>query len=317
MTGLLTYGETMGALHQRDAGPLSIGSAIHTSIAGAEATVAIGISRLGGLARWVGVVGDDPLGTAIVTCLRGEGVLVDGVTIDPMAPTGLLLKERRTTTSNIVRYYRTGSAGSRLGPQHVRREHIEDARLLLISGITPALSSSAAHAVDKAVELARTRDLRICLDVNYRSQLWAPALARPVLRRLVAAADLVFATTTEAEIVLGTSVQDPADAAARLAKLGPASVVVKIGAQGAIALDAGELRHIPAYGIDAVDPVGAGDAFVAGTIAELLNGADFYSSIDTGIRVAALAVCVPGDWEGLPRRGELALLASGVEDIIR
>lgn len=317
MTGLLTYGETMGALHQRDLGPLGIGSMMRTSIAGAEATVAIGVSRLGGSARWVGVVGDDPFGTAILTCLRGERVAVDGVALDPTAPTGLLVKERRTAAANVVRYYRAGSAGSRLGPEHVRAEHVDDAQLLLISGITPALSASAAQAIDTAIAMARARDIRICLDINYRSRLWTPATARPVLRGLVAAADLVFATMTEAEIVLGRSVHDPSDAVTALANLGPPEVVVKLGARGAVARCHDTIREIPANRVEAVDTVGAGDAFVAGTIADLLTGTDLGTALTTAAQVAALAVCVPGDWEGLPRRAELALLAAGADDTTR
>jgi 2-dehydro-3-deoxygluconokinase len=317
VTALLTYGETMGALHELDLGPLSIGSTMRTSIAGAEATVAIGVNRLGGSARWVGVVGDDPFGTAVLTCLRGEGVAVDGVTIDPAAPTGLLVKERRTATSNVVRYYRAGSAGSRLGPEHVQAEHVDDAQLLLVSGITPALSTSAALAIDKAIALARSRDSRICLDINYRSRLWTPATAAPVLRRLVAAADLVFATTTEAEVVLGRVVHDPSEAVTALANLTTADVVLKLGARGALARTEDGLHEIPARRVDALDPVGAGDAFVAGTIADLLAGTDLCAALTTGSQVAALAVCVPGDWEGLPTRAELVLLADGAEDIAR
>jgi 2-dehydro-3-deoxygluconokinase len=307
----------MGALHQLDVGPMCIGSTMRTSIAGAETTVAIGVSRLGGSARWVGVVGDDPFGTAILTCLRGEGVAVDGVVVDTTAPTGLLIKERRTAATNVVRYYRAGSAGSRLGPQQVRAEHFDDAQLLLISGITPALSASAAQAIETAIAMAHARDVRICLDINYRSRLWTPTTARPHLQRLVANADLVFATMSEAEIVLGRSAPDPAEAVTALANLGPPEVVVKLGARGAIARYRGELREIPAQRVEAVDPVGAGDAFVAGTIADLLAGSDLGTALSTGARVAALAVCVPGDWEGLPRRTDLALLADNAQDIVR
>lgn len=317
MTGLLTYGETMAALHQRDVGPLRIGSTMHTSIAGAEATVAIGVSRLGGSARWVGVVGDDPFGTAILTCLRGEGVAVDGVVVDATAPTGLLVKERRTATASKIRYYRAGSAGSRLGPEQVCAEHFDDARLLLVSGITPALSASAAQAIDRAMTLARARDIGVCVDVNYRSRLWAPAAAEPVLRGLVAEADLVFATIAEAAIVLGRPVSDAADAVTALAELSGADVVVKRGADGALARSHGQLQDVPARRVAAVDPVGAGDAFVAGTIADLLAGRDLFTALGTGADVAALAVCVPGDWEGLPRRAELALLDDCAEDVAR
>ena len=136
---VVSYGETMGLLDSERVGPLRLGGTLRLSIAGAESTVAIGVARLGGTARWVGFVGDDEIGDLITRILRAEGVLTDGVVVHPDASTGLLFKERRTSTVQRVRYYRDGLAGSRLCPGHVRADHIAQARIVHVSGITPAL----------------------------------------------------------------------------------------------------------------------------------------------------------------------------------
>lgn len=141
---ILTYGETMAALKSATAGPLRMGGRFALSMAGAESTVAIGVGRLGGTARWVGVVGDDELGSLITMRLRAEGVLTDGVVTTDAAPTSLIVKERRTAAVTRVSYYRRHGAGALLAPAHVEEAHVREARVLHVTGITPALSRSAS-----------------------------------------------------------------------------------------------------------------------------------------------------------------------------
>jgi 2-dehydro-3-deoxygluconokinase len=92
---------------------------------------------------------------------------------------------------------------------------------------------------------------------------------------------------------------------AALAALGPAEVVVKDGARGCAALIKGERYDLPALPVTVVDPVGAGDAFVAGYLADRMAGAAPLDRLRTAIAVGAFSVTVPGDCEGLPRRSDL------------
>ena len=98
-TDIVSCGETMGLLDSERIGPLRLGGSMRLSMAGAESTVAIGVARLGGAARWVGVVGDDEIGDLITRILRAERVQTDGVVVHPEAPTGPLLNERRTSAA--------------------------------------------------------------------------------------------------------------------------------------------------------------------------------------------------------------------------
>jgi 2-dehydro-3-deoxygluconokinase len=146
----------------------------------------------------------------------------------------------------------------------------------------------------------------VSVDVNYRAKLWEPAAAAPVLRDLVSRADIVFAGPEEAALVLGGDVAPAGELTRALAGLGPAEAVVKDGARGCTALLDGDRHDLPAPAVTVVDPVGAGDAFVAGYLAARLAGAPPIERLRTAIATGAYAVTVPGDCEGLPRRADLA-----------
>ncbi len=191
-----------------------------------------------------------------------------------------------------------GAAGSRLDAGDLPADLIRGASMLHVSGITPALSDGARKAIFAAVELAP----RVSFDVNYRSRLWKADEARPVLADLAARADILFAGEDEAELLTGSA--DPA----ALARLGPSEVVVKRGALGCVALCDGESLSRAARPVVAVDTVGAGDAFAAGYLADRLIGREPAEALRTAVTTGAFAVTQHGDWEGLPRRSELALL---------
>jgi 2-dehydro-3-deoxygluconokinase len=86
--------------------------------------------------------------------------------------------------------------------------------------------------------------------------------------------------------------------------------VVKLGARGAVAAVDGQVHRVDGLRVQAVDPVGAGDAFVAGYLAETLAGRPVPERLATAAACGAFAVTVPGDWEGLPSRDELDALGA-------
>ena len=240
---------------------------------------------------------------------------VDGIAVDPERPTGLMLKERRTAAVTRVRYYRRHGAGSSLGPEHVLESDVQRAAWVHLSGITPALSASARDAVRHAADLVSASSTRLCFDLNFRSALWSANEAVPMLVELTKGADLVLATLEEAALVTGSTVTDSTQAASALAELGPRIVVVKRGAQGAVAWEDGAVHETPAVAATLIDPVGAGDSFAAGLLAELARGVALEQALRTAAAVAAVDVSCPGDWEGLPTRPELAQLRGA--DVLR
>ncbi len=313
--GLVTLGETMASFAATGIGPLKHQPTMHLHVGGAESNVAISVSRLGGHATWIGRVGDDELGDLVLTALRGEAVDVRHAVRDPGAPTGLMVKSRRTSTVGRVAYYRKGSAGSRLEPADLPADTLRAAGVLHVTGITPALSPSARAATFAAVEEARAAGVPVSLDVNHRAALWSADEAGQVLADLVTRVDVLFAGDDEAGLLGATG--EPEAIVKGLAALGPAQVVLKLGARGALAAVDGELVQVPAFPVVVVDSVGAGDAFVGGYLAELLLGADPLTRLRTAAACGAFAVTVPGDWEGLPSRRDLQLLSTPEGTVVR
>jgi 2-dehydro-3-deoxygluconokinase len=288
------------------------------TMAGAESNVAIGLARLGHSVRWGGRVGADEVGTFILRTLRAESVAVDTVAVDTTRPTGLMLAERRVADVSRVSYYRTGSSGSALTPADATASLTDIPRILHLTGITPALSASAAEAVFAAVEVARHGGALVSVDVNYRSSLWTLPEARPVLSRLVRSADIVIASEDELGLVvsdhqdeLGLFPGDPQSesaAATMLAESGVSQLVITRGARGATLWQEGVAHHAPAIPVTVVDTIGAGDAFAAGYLSGILDRLDPAEALRRGTLTGAFAVASIGDWEGLPTREELSLL---------
>ncbi|MBE4733403.1 sugar kinase [Streptomyces sp. ND05-3B] len=302
----MTFGETMAAL--RAHGALRMGGSLGLSVAGAESNVAIGLARLGHRVRWAGRVGADELGALVLRTLRAEGIdLSHAATDDTGRPTGVLLTEPRLGTLTRVSYYRTGSAGSAVTPAGVLPALASGTRVLHLTGITPALGPSAAETVAAAATAARDAGITVCLDVNYRSRLWTADRARATLRPLLAHTDLLVASEDELPLVLQDPAVDESEAVKSLLDAGVQEVIVKRGAHGATVVSAEGTVDRAARQVDAVDLVGAGDAFVAGYLSGLLDGANVEDRLHRAVTTAAFAVATRGDWEGLPTRDELGL----------
>lgn len=310
--GLVTLGETMGLVVQNAPGSLRNGEAMTFGMGGSESNVAIGVRRLGMPATWIGRLGDDPPGHLILRELRAERVAA--ITVSDPAPTGLMMRWRPSGAHARVTYYRRESAGAHLLATDIPEDVIREAAVLHVTGITLGLGPGPADAVTHAVAVARAAGVTVTFDLNYRLALWSQEAAEPALTATVRQADVVFAGEAEAEIVTHTA--DPLGAARALESLGPTQVLIKRGAHGCLARINGATLEQPAPAVSAVDTVGAGDAFVAGYLAELMAGADPPVRVRTAVAAGAFAVTVSGDWEGMPDRRALALLEA-TEPVIR
>jgi len=328
---LLTLGEAMVSL--RSAGPLSAGGSLGMHVAGAESNVAVGVARLGHRVAWAGVVGADPHGEFILRGLRGEGIDVRH-RVEDTRGTGVMFLERRTADISRAFYYRAGSAGSTLNRDDVDRAFASAPRALHLTGITPALSPEARRAVEYAAARGAAEGLTVSLDVNYRAKLWSRDEARAVLTPLARHATVLIASDDELDLVAdggargrrgtGATAADPgagagaesagaereAAMAAELLGRGVLDVVVKRGAAGAGVYTAAGRLEAPAVPVTSIDTVGAGDAFTAGYLSALLEGASTADRLRRGTLAGAFAVSSAGDCEGLPTTAELALLGA-------
>ncbi|WP_254898209.1 sugar kinase [Kitasatospora sp. NA04385] len=293
----------------RATGPIKLGPAMELSVAGAESNVAIGLARLGHRAAWVGAVGDDAFGALVLRTLRAEGVDTTHARTDRTGrPTGLLIRENGIGDLARVGYYRTGSAGSALRDYDVLPALDPAVRILHLTGITPALSESAAEAVLAAAERARALGILVCLDVNYRARLWSPVRAREVLRPLARSADVLVASADELHLVCDEPGLDEDGAVAALLAQGRREVVLTRGGDGASVTTADGTVTAAARRVPVTDVIGAGDAFVAGYLSATLDGLDPAARLHRATATGAFAVATRGDWEGLPVRDDLDLL---------
>jgi 2-dehydro-3-deoxygluconokinase len=294
-----------------------LASELGLSVAGAELNVAIGLSRLGHAARWCGVLGEDQFGALVLRTLRAEGVDVSAVR-RMAAPTGIIVFEPMVAGVTRVDYHRTASAGSRLSPADVLGAYEQRPRILHVTGITPALSESAADAIRQGAVRAHTDGVTVCLDVNHRSRLWSTEQARAMLGPLVSDVDIIVASDDELTLVTPPDLNGEAEQVDWLHGKGVGQVVVKRGADGASAYLAGEsVVHQAARTVIAVDTVGAGDAFVAGYLSGVLDGLAVPDRLLRAVTVAGFAVSTVGDWAGLPTRDELHLLDAAPGSAVR
>ncbi len=310
---VVTLGEALVALVADEGRPLVSPGSFTPFVAGAEANVAMGLARLGRSVSFIGRVGADGLGQMVRNGLRGEGVDVRWLSEDAEAPTGALARDRRSLPPCEVVYLRRGSAASRLEPADVEAagETIAGARWLHLTGITPALSPTCRAAVRSALQFARAGSVRVSLDVNLRRRLWSDREAAPVLADLAEFCDLVIAGEEEAFLLCGST--DPSALAERFG----VEAVVKRGAHGAAGWRDGVVAEAGGIAVAPVDVVGAGDAFTAGYLDAVLDGAGLAEALRRANACGAIAVASVGDATGLPTRAELARVLAGGADVVR
>ena len=311
MLDVVTMGESMVLFVPQRAGLLRNAAVFDRSIGGAESNLAVGLARLGHKVGWASRLGNDEFGESILAFLRAEGVDVSAVIRDDDAPTAVFFKERRRAGSSRVFYYRAGSAASRLSPAELPEDYIRGARCLHLTGITPALGPDCLAAVRRAMEVAREAGIPVSFDPNIRLKLWSVESARESLLGLLPLVDWLLVGHEEVEMLTGQ--RDPERGAGILLGRGPGTVVVKLGSAGALAVTESEAVNAPAFPVEVVDTIGAGDAFDAGFISGCLRGWELGEAVRLGTILGALATTVPDDVDGTPTWAEIQKYFGGEE----
>ena len=304
MLDLVTLGETCAALVAKSGGPLRHTVEFERRIGGAESTVAAGVVRLGHRAGWISRLGADELGEFILGVMRSENVDVKHVMMVEGEQTGVFLRENRSDGRSNVFYYRSTSAFTSFSPDDLDEDYIGSARFLHLGGITPGLSSSCLATVQRAMEIAKARDVKITFDLNYRAKVWSPENARAALESLMTNADHVLAGREDLSKLTGISDQDAQ--LDYLSGLGISNIVLKWGSDGTIWVGPEGVLRVPSVTVThPVDRFGVGDAFAAGYVSGLIQGRDGPDAVDLGNRVAGWSLQLPGNIESLPTRKEL------------
>lgn len=296
---VVTLGETMVLFQPETMKSLEYVHQFPKSIGGAESNVAIGLTRLGHSVGWISKLGEDPFGRFIFKSIRGEGVDVSSCLFTDKAQTGLIFKEQLSGEDVNVYYYRKGSAASLMEPEDLDEAYIAGAKILHITGITPALSDSCYQTVMKAIEIAKKNQMMIVFDPNLRLKLWSEERAKTVFNEIAQHANVILPGLDEGQFMTGlTEVEDVADA---LMGDGDRTIIIKLGSKGAYLRTKDESAYIEGFPVQqVVDPVGAGDGFAAGILSGILRGEPLEIVVKRANAIGAMVVSVNGDVEGLP-----------------
>ena len=283
MRKFLTFGETMGQYNADFIGVYGSEGAYMLDCAGAESNVAVGLLKLGTPnleSVWVSRLGDDEAGQFVLTELQ-ERITVKARKYAGEL-TGISYLNHHEDGEHYKTYFRMGSAASQLTFAEIE-PYLGDADILHVTGITPALSDVCHDTVIKSLEFARSNDIPVSFDLNYREQLWAPAEAVKVFEQMAHSADIFKLGHDEAETIWSNGWKAE-EYARHFNEMNGSLVVVTKGMSGAVAFDGANLLEHDGYSVDVVDPVGAGDAFVAGLLGSILEHADVKAFLSMNAR---------------------------------
>lgn len=315
MLDLVTIGETMVAFMPDEKELIRYARSFSKKTAGAESNVAIGIAKLGLKSGWISKVGRDEFGEFILRELRGEGVDTSRVIKTADHPTGIMFKQFSFNNETSVFYYRKNSAASMLTIADLDEDYIKQAKILHLSGITPALSESCKATINYLVDFAKTNHITISFDPNIRLKLWSQNEAVACLCNILAKSDIVLLNISEAKMLLGTD--NISIIIEKLRDFGAEKIAVKLGPKGAVVADRQKIYQCPQVDTVVVDNIGAGDAFNSGFLCGVIEGKDIEMCGKMGAMMGALAVSSYGDVEGLPNREQLENYLNHTHQIYR
>jgi 2-dehydro-3-deoxygluconokinase len=321
MPDIITFGEAMVRLAPPSFRRLEQARSLDVQVGGAELNTAVGLSRLGRTSAWVSRLTDNPLGRLIANHAREAGVSTDHIVWTKEDRVGLYFLEfGAAPRASSVLYDRKGAAIAAIQPGMVDWARVfAGAKWFHVTGITPALSPSAAATTTEALQAAKKANLGTSVDLNYRVKLWTPDEAGRCMGELMRHTDYLVTTEEDIERVFGIKGKDYEEAAALTAKRFPLKAVaitlrenplVWRNTWTAMVWQDGKVLRTRSYEVEIVDRLGAGDSFAAGLIDGLLEG-DVQKGLDRGVAMSALKHSIPGDFAWVTRDEVESMLKGG------
>ena len=324
---LVTFGETMIRLSPPNFRRLEQTSLLDVNVGGSELNVAVAAQRLGLGVAYVTRLTNNPLGRMIANKAREHGVDTSYIVWTDDDRVGTYFVEfGASPRPNSVVYDRRDSAIARIRPGEVDWDAIfKGVKMFHTSGITPALSPTAAEATKEAVRVARKAGIKVSIDLNYRALLWSQEKAREVMSELVDAADILITTEEDTERVFGIKKDNYEEVAKALAEqfhLGAVAITLREtpsvwrNTWTAIAYANGKIHRGPKFDIEVVDRVGSGDSFTGGFLFGYLHDGPA-AAVRYGVAISALKQTNPGDLCWATREETERLLEGGGLRIVR
>jgi 2-dehydro-3-deoxygluconokinase len=310
---LFTFGEVLSVFISTDTESVMSANNYQRVTAGAEANVAVAVSRLGLKSQFFSRFGTDQLGSVMIKDIESEGVDVSLVKRVPSFSAAMVRNPGRTEPVEIS-YLRKGSAASTIEPTDILDSNISSTNWLHTTGITCAISKTGADTVKVALDKARALGVKSSFDLNLRRKLWSESEAKVVLEPLASNVELLIGGEDEYQAIFGFSdvkkvLTDANIRGCKIAVMTKGDQVLRYSING-------EYGEITPPKVISVDPVGSGDAFTGGTIAGLLSGLSPEQALIQGSICGASVASMFGDWTGIPR-GKAGVVDSEVLNKLR
>ena len=280
-------------------GETVLGHGFVTSPGGKGANQAVAVARQGADCTFLGRVGDDDFGSALVAGMTEEGIDCESILTTNNAATGvaLIIVDARGENSIVV----ASGANHMVTPDDVygRGELFAKADVVLLQLELPLATVCAAR------KLSARHGCKVVID---------PAPAPPVLPAELCEVDVISPNVAEAERITGQKVDDKDEridklVASDLIARGARAAVLKLGARGSLVIAAdGEIERIRPYKVNIVDTTAAGDAFTASLAVGLARGMDLIESARIANAAGALACTKFGAQPAMPTTPEIKML---------
>ena len=274
-------------------GETVIGGTFKMSPGGKGANQAVAAAKLGAESYFVGRIGADDFGKALMENFKRTGVNSEYVTVDRDAHTGVALIMVDQAGKNLIAV--ASGANSKCSVEDVDRakDLIEKASVLLLQLEIPV------EVVQHAALLAKQGRSKVILN---------PAPARPLPKKLFELIDVIVPNEVEAEVLTGIPVKDLSsarEAGEKLLGFGTEAVVITLGERGALLVEKEGYDLVPGVSVEAVDTTGAGDAFCGALAFALATGKSLKEAVFIANCAGALATTKIGAQEALPTLKEL------------
>ena len=320
MTRVVTFGEVMLRLKAPGAERLFQSPMLEATFGGAEANVAVSLAQFGVPVSFVTAIPANPVGDACIAELRSFGVDTNHVRREGGRLGIYFLEGGANQRPSRVTYDRTGSAIAAAKPGDFDWDAIFDgANWFHVTGVTAAISQSAADVCLEAARVARAKGLTVSCDYNYRKNLWKYGKKAPqVMRELVRHAQVGIANEEDCQQALGIDIAVDVHSgsleterycaiAKRVLDEFPnlerqvitlrESRSADVNGWSAVMAPRGSFLSSRGYEItDIVDRVGAGDSFCAGLIYGLLTLRDDAKALEFATAASCLKHSIPGDF---------------------
>ncbi len=319
MKRVITFGEIMLRLSPPGFQRFAQARSFDVVYGGAESNAAVSLANYGLDAAFVTLAPDNPIGDSAVDALRAFGVDTRYM-LRKGGRLGIYFYEKGVSMrpSKVI-YDRKDSAIANIAPGDIDWDEVFDgAAWFHFTGITPALSQSAAAETLRAVKAAKARGVTVSCDLNYRKNLWSRQEAGRVMGEIVPMVDVLIANEEDAADVFGISAAQTDIAAGKLSVEGYRSVASQLTQRFGCKLVAitlreslsasdnnwsgmlydgktGEMVVSKKYAIRLVDRLGGGDSFGSGLIYALLSGDSFQDAVDFAAAASALKQTIEGD----------------------